>query len=108
MLDPVHSNSILLPPLLAASGQKKASMAAKCDGKSFLLPMFVGFETGPRVGLCLHGGHMLTRWWHFGTTFGHAASTAAVCKPLDLPVDAIEDALRIYTTMRAHISSVCQ
>jgi aconitate decarboxylase len=68
--------------------------------------MFVGFETGPRVGLCLYGAHMLTRGWHSGTTFGHAASTAAVCKPLDLPVDAIEDALRMYTTMRALISLV--
>ncbi|KAJ5439125.1 uncharacterized protein N7458_010123 [Penicillium daleae] len=105
MLAPVHSNSILLPPLLAAAGQKKASTQAKFDGKSLLLSTIVGYETGPRVGLCLYGGHMLTRGWHSGTTFGHAAAAAAVCKLLDLPEAAIEDALGMACTQACGLMS---
>jgi aconitate decarboxylase len=104
MLAPVHSNLILLPPLFAAAGQKKASTRAKLDGKSLLLSTIVGYETGPRVGLYLYGGHMLTVWWHSGTTFGHAAAAAAVSR-VDLQVGAIENALGMACTQACGLMS---
>ncbi|KAJ5311727.1 hypothetical protein N7476_007587 [Penicillium atrosanguineum] len=105
MLAPLHSNSILLPPLLAAASQKKSNGSPALDGAAFLLSTIVGYETGPRVGLCLYGGHMLTRGWHSGTTFGHAAAAAAVSKLLDLPKDVIEDALGIACTQACGLMS---
>jgi hypothetical protein len=61
MLAPVNFNSILLPPLFVATGQKKATNRAKLDGKSLLLSNFVDCKTGPRAGQGLYGGRMLIR-----------------------------------------------
>lgn len=102
---PLHSTSILLPALLAAASQKKAQGTSTFDGASFLLAIIVGYETGPRVGQCLHGKHMLSRGWHSGPVFGHAASAAAVSKLLDLPETAIEDALGIACTQACGLMS---
>lgn len=48
---------------------------------------------------------MLTRGWHSGTAFGHAASAAAVSKLLNLPEDLIEDALGIACTQACGLMS---
>jgi aconitate decarboxylase len=48
---------------------------------------------------------MLTRGWHSGTTFGHAAAAAAAGKLLDLPEDVIEDALGIAFTQACGLMS---
>ncbi|KAL1983718.1 hypothetical protein VTN96DRAFT_9974 [Rasamsonia emersonii] len=100
---PVHSNSILLPALFAAARQ--TNKTTTCDGASFLLATIVGYETGPRVGLALHGGHMLSRGWHSGVVFGHAAAAAAVSKLLNLTEGAIEDALGIACTQACGLMS---
>ncbi|KAL4894253.1 hypothetical protein BDV59DRAFT_201096 [Aspergillus ambiguus] len=102
---PVHSNAILLPALLAAAAQHKSRTKTTVNGISFLLSTIVGYETGPRVGLCLHGSHMLTRGWHSGVVFGHAASAAAVSKLLGLDVNAIEDAIGISCTQACGLMS---
>lgn len=104
---PVHSNAILLPALFAAARQVSESSEKKktTDGASFLLATIVGYEVGPRVGLALHGGHMLSRGWHSGVVFGHAAAAAAVSKLLDLTDDAVEDALGIACTQACGLMS---
>lgn len=104
-LAPVHSNSILLPALLAATSHQRATGAPIFSGASLLISTIVGYETGPRVGLCLHGSHMLTRGWHSGVVFGHAASAAAVSKVLGLDPCAIEDALGIACTQACGLMS---
>ncbi|CAL5873592.1 uncharacterized protein PFLUO_LOCUS7873 [Penicillium psychrofluorescens] len=104
-LAPLHSNSILLPAIFAAARQRKANGSAPLGGKSFLLATITGYEIGPRVGLCLYGSHMLTRGWHSGTTFGHAASAGAVSKLLGLEKDSIEDALGIACTQACGLMS---
>ncbi|KAL7953927.1 2-methylcitrate dehydratase PrpD [Trichoderma compactum] len=75
---PLHSNSIILPALLAASDHlslKPASYSA--SGKDFIVSYIAGLEVGPRVGLALHGPHMLSMGWHSGAVFGPPASAAA-------------------------------
>ena len=104
-LAPLHSNSILLPAFLAATSHQRAKGAPAFNGASLLLSTIVGYETGPRVGLCLHGSQMLTRGWHSGVVFGHAASAAAVSKMLGLPPHAIEDALGISCTQACGLMS---
>lgn len=57
------------------------------------------------MGLGLYGAHMLTRGWHSGAVFGPSASAAAVSKLLNLPSDAIEDALGIACTQAGGLMS---
>ncbi len=91
---PLHSNAILLPALLAAAEHGASSPgAATISGAAFLLAAIVGYEVGPRVGLALHGGHLLSRGWHCGAVFGPSAAAAAVSKLLGLPPDRTEDAI---------------
>lgn len=55
------------------------------------LPFFsptIVYETGPCVGVCFYGGHILTGGWHSSTTFAYAAS-----KLLNLPDEIGEGAL---------------
>ena len=72
-LAPLHSNSVVIPALLAA-----ASNTFEVDGASVLVAAVAGFEVGPRVGLALNGSEMLSRGWHSGPVFGTHASAAAV------------------------------
>ncbi|PCG89036.1 MmgE/PrpD [Penicillium occitanis (nom. inval.)] len=102
---PLHSNSIILPALFAAASQQATSNSTSINGTRFLLSVIVGYETGPRVGLGLYGAHMLTRGWHSGAVFGPSASAAAVSKLLNLPTDAIEDALGIACTQAGGLMS---
>ena len=68
---PLHSASVLLPALLAASDSQ--IYGSPITGLNFLLTAIVGFETGPRVGNALYGGQLLTRGWHSGPVFGSPA-----------------------------------
>lgn len=90
---PLHSNSIILPALLAAAEHGKVTTDLKISGADFLLATIVGYEVGPRVGLGLWGGHMLTMGWHSGAVFGPSAAAAAVSKLLGLNAGMVEDAL---------------
>ena len=64
-LAPLHSNSIILPAMLAA-----APRVGRVSGERFLLGAILGYETGPRVGQALGGLDMLSRGWHSGVVFG--------------------------------------
>lgn len=60
---PLHSNSILIPALLAATQHLNSSRdksSQMISGSDFLLAMIVGYEVGPRVGLAFYGTHVLT------------------------------------------------
>ena len=95
---PLHSYSILLPALFAASESVRQKTGKLISGAQFLLATIVGFEVGPRVGLGLHGAHILSTGWHSGAVFGPSASAAAVAKLLGLNADQVEDALGIACT----------
>jgi aconitate decarboxylase len=90
---PLHSASLIVPALLAAS-----ELASDIDGATFVRAAVVGFETGPRVGLALHGSEMLTRGWHSGSVFGPIAAAAAVGNLLGLDIDQTEDAIGLGAT----------
>ena len=58
-LAPLHSNSLVIPAMLAAAPQ-----VGRVSGARFLLGAILGYETGPRVGQALGGLEMLSRGWH--------------------------------------------
>src|SRR6202050_170845 len=70
-LAPLHSNSIILPAMLAA-----APRVGRVSGELFLLGAILGYETGPRVGPALGGLDMLSRGWHSGVVFRPVARAA--------------------------------
>ena len=103
---PMHLESIILPALFAAAEHMtKINPADKTRGTEFLLAWIVGCEVGPRVGLGLYGGQMLTSGWHSGAIFGPSASSAAVSKLLKLPANLIEDAVGIACTQACGLMS---
>ena len=100
---PLHSNSLLIPALLAAS--KANSVPAPVTGADFLRAYIVGCEIGPRIGLALHGADLLSRGWHSGAIQGPSAVAAAVSSLLHLPANAIEDALGLACTQAGGLMS---
>lgn len=104
---PLHSNSLLLPALLAAAEHDASSeLSSKVTtGSDLLLATIVGFEVGPRVGLGLHGAHVLTMGWHSGAIFGPSAAAASTSKLLGLAPGQIEDALGIACTQAGGLMS---
>jgi 2-methylcitrate dehydratase PrpD len=70
-LAPLHSNSLVLPAMLAA-----APRVGRVSGASFLLGAILGYETGPRVGQALGGLDMLSRGWHSGWRVSSPGSPA--------------------------------
>jgi 2-methylcitrate dehydratase PrpD len=95
-LAPLHSNSLILPVLLASAQQFGGA-----SGAAALTAAVAGFEVGPRVGLSLHGSQMLSRGWHSGPVFGThtAAMTAGKLRGLGVPM--LEDALGMAGTQSA-------
>ncbi|KAJ9143313.1 Immune-responsive protein [Pleurostoma richardsiae] len=103
---PIHSNSIILPTLLAVLEHCSASAdAPSFDGATFLLAAIAGYETGPRVGLGVYGIEVLAHGWHSGAIFGPAAAAAAAAKFLRLPSATIEDAIGIACTQAGGLMS---
>jgi aconitate decarboxylase len=103
---PLRSNSIVLPALFAAVDYlSRLDPTTKISGADFLLAAIVGFEVGPRVGLGLHGSHMLTLGWHSGAVFGPSAAAAAVSKLFGLSAGLIEDALGMACTQACGLMS---
>lgn len=93
---PLHSASLVLPSLLAT-----AEKIGGVTGKQLLSAAVAGCEVGPRVGLALHGGQMLSRGWHSGSVFGTHASAAASGVLLGLDAAGFEDALGLAGTQSA-------
>ncbi|MFD8216868.1 MmgE/PrpD family protein [Streptomyces sp. NPDC059697] len=93
---PLHSTSLVLPALLST-----ASQLPSVSGAQFLRATVLGFETGTRVGLALHGSQMLSRGWHSGSVFGTHAAAAASGAMRGLDAAAFEDALGLAATQSA-------
>src|SRR6204780_2048400 len=99
-LAPLHSNSIILPAMLAA-----ISHVGSVSGKRFLLGAILGYETGPRVGQALGGLDMLSRGWHSGVVFGPIPAAAAAGTLYGLDASGFEDALGIGATQSCGLMS---
>ena len=93
---PLHSASLVIPALLAGAEERGA-----VTGAEFLLGAIAGFEVGPRVGLALHGGQMLSRGWHSGAVFGTHAAAASAGVILKLDAARFEDAFGLAGTQSA-------
>ena len=93
---PLHSASLVLPALFAGIGGERPTA-----GAAALLAVIAGFEVGPRVGLALHGGQMLSRGWHSGSVFGTFATAATAGTLLGLDAAGFEDALGLAATQSA-------
>jgi 2-methylcitrate dehydratase PrpD len=82
-----------LPALIAC-----AEDIGVVSGNDVLLAAIKGFETGPRIGLALHGAQMLSRGWHSGPVFGTFAAAVAAGSLLNLDAASYEDALGLAAT----------
>ncbi|MFQ6396156.1 MmgE/PrpD family protein [Nocardia sp. KC 131] len=92
-LAPLHSNSLILPVLLAT-----AHHLGGASGAQALAAAVAGFEVGPRVGLALHGSQMLSRGWHSGPVFGTHTAAMVAGKLRELSAGQLEDALGMAGT----------
>jgi aconitate decarboxylase len=99
-LAPLHSNSLVLPAMLAA-----APHASSVSGESFLLGAILGYETGPRVGQALGGLDMLSRGWHSGVVFGTISAAAAAGSLYGLDPAGFEDAFGMAATQSCGLMS---
>ena len=99
-LAPLHSNSIILPAMLAA-----APRVGRVSGERFLLGAILGYETGPRVGEALGGLDMLSRGWHSGVVFGPLAAAAAAGTLYGLDAAGFEDAFGMAATQSCGLMS---
>jgi aconitate decarboxylase len=99
-LAPLHSNSLVLPAMLAA-----APRVGRVSGESFLLGAILGYETGPRVGEALGGLEMLSRGWHSGVVFGPLAAAAAAGTLYGLDAAGFEDAFGMAATQSCGLMS---
>lgn len=93
---PLHSNSLVIPSLVATAHELGGA-----TGTDFLTAAMAGYEVGPRVGLALRGGEMLSRGWHSGAVFGTHASAAASGRLRGLTSAQLEDALGLAATQSA-------
>ena len=92
---PVHSNSVVLPAMLAVMQNRPVT------GAQLLLATILGYEVATRVGLSLHGPEMLTRGWHSGAVFGGPAAAVSAGCLLGLSAAGFEDAIGIAATQSA-------
>jgi aconitate decarboxylase len=99
-LAPLHSNSLVLPAMLAA-----APHAGRVSGERFLLGAILGYETGPRVGEALGGLDMLSRGWHSGVVFGPIPAAAAAGTLYGLDAAGFEDAFGMAATQSCGLMS---
>lgn len=99
-LAPLHSNSLVIPAMLAAVQQ-----VGRVSGSRFLLGAILGYETGPRVGQALGGLEMLSRGWHSGAVFGTLSAAASAGTLYGLDAAGFEDALGIAATQSGGLIS---
>ena len=99
-LAPLHSNSLIIPAMLAAVPQ-----VGRVSGARFLLGAILGYETGPRVGQALGGLEMLSRGWHSGVVFGTLSAAASAGTLYGLDAAGVEDALGMAATQSCGLMS---
>jgi len=91
----LHVGAVVLPALIAVAELKR-----NLTGKEFLAAALAGYETGPRVGLCMGPEH-IGQGWHSGATVGVFAAAAASSRALNLDVTRSVHALGIAGTQSA-------
>src|SRR2546430_16240534 len=80
----LHVGAVVLPALVAVAELSRGG-ARKLSGREFLAAA-AGYETGPRVGLCMGPEH-IGQGWHSGATAGVFAAAAAASRGLSLNPD---------------------
>jgi aconitate decarboxylase len=91
----LHVGAVTLPALIAVAESHR-----KISGRDFLAAAVAGYETGPRVGLCMGQEH-IGQGWHSGATVGVFAAAAAAARALGLDADKTVHALGIAGTQSA-------
>jgi aconitate decarboxylase len=91
----LHVGAVTLPALIAV-----AELRPGMTGPDFLRAALAGYETGPRVGLCMGPEH-IGQGWHSGATVGVFAAAAAAAAGLRLSADQTVHALGIAGTQAA-------
>ena len=88
----LHTGCLVLPALVSV-----AEMRPGMSGRDFLTAGVAGYETGPRVSLCMGPEH-IAQGWHSGATVGVYAAAAAAARGLRLDTDKTVHALGIAGT----------
>ena len=88
----LHVGAVTLPALVAVAEQSR-----KLSGREFLAAAVAGYETGPRVGMCMGPEH-IGQGWHSGATVGVFSAAAAAARGLGLDADRTVHALGIAGT----------
>ena len=88
----MHVGAVVLPALIAIAETRPGM-----NGKEFLAAAVAGYETGPRVGICMGQEH-IAQGWHSGATLGVFSAAAAAARGLKLDVDKTVHALGIAGT----------
>ena len=92
----LHVGAVTLPALFAAV----ETMAAKLNGRDLLRAAVVGYEVGPRVGLCMGQEH-IGQGWHSGATVGVFSAAGGASAALGLNAEQAVHALGIAGTQSA-------
>jgi aconitate decarboxylase len=97
-LDDVHRTAVLhtgclVLPALVSVAETRPGMR----GRDFLAAAVAGYETGPRVSLCMGPEH-IAQGWHSGATVGVYAAAAAAARGLHLDTGKTVHALGIAGT----------
>jgi aconitate decarboxylase len=88
----LHVGAVTLPPLIAL-----AETNTRLSGEDFIASALAGYESGPRVGLCMGPQH-IGQGWHSGATVGVFAAAAAAARALALDAEKTVHALGIAGT----------
>ena len=91
----LHVGAVVLPALIALAETRR-----NLSGREFLAAAAAGYETGPRVGLCMGPEH-IGQGWHSGATVGVFAAGAAAARSLKLDTNKTVHALGIAGTQSA-------
>lgn len=91
----LHVGAVTLPALIAIAEQRPGM-----SGREFLSAAVAGYETGPRVGICMGQEH-IGQGWHSGATVGVFSAAAGAARALALDPDRTVHALGIAGTQSA-------
>jgi 2-methylcitrate dehydratase PrpD len=91
----LHVGAVTLPPLLAV-----AELRPGMSGRDLLTAAVVGYEIGPRVGMCMGQEHIV-QGVHSGATVGVFSAAADAAAALRLPANTVVHALGIAGTQAA-------
>ena len=91
----MHVGAVVLPALFGAIAGRDG-----VSGKDLLAAALAGYETGPRVGICMGQEH-IGQGWHSGATLGVFSAASAAARGLRLDPDRTQHALGIAGTQAA-------